>query len=356
MDQTITAAARRLKPLSMGQILDRAFRVYRQQFLLLLGIVAAFQIPLAISQLIQSQITSQMFSPSGRNNIETMTGLLMAGSLAGNAFTLLATVTTQIGYAALALICAHCYLGRPLPFRALGRRMAESIWQLLLAIALIITLNILLMAYAIFIPILGWLTGLGMLFFASVVLAPLVTPVIALEKQSALAAFGRIWALTRRRFWWVLGFGTILFFMAGILAAGPTALAIGGVQLLASDGGPPTIVMSLITTFVTLAVSVIFVPVQIAAMTIMYLDLRVRYEGFDLMLQAVDSSAPADPVTTALQDVPAGAPQTQLLTRHELFNFAALTIALWVLLALFFGALFLLIFWIVSQFGPAGGF
>ncbi|MCB0011496.1 MAG: hypothetical protein KDE34_06335, partial [Anaerolineales bacterium] len=85
----------------MGQILDRAFRVYRQQFLLLLGIVAAFQIPLAISQLIQSQITSQMFSPTGRNNIEAMAGLLTAGSMIGNAFTLLATVTTQFGYAAL---------------------------------------------------------------------------------------------------------------------------------------------------------------------------------------------------------------------------------------------------------------
>ncbi|MCB8962912.1 MAG: hypothetical protein H6651_21550 [Ardenticatenales bacterium] len=349
-------AVRTLKPLSMGQILDRAFRVYRQQFLLLLGIVAAFQIPLAISQLIQSQITSQMFSPTGRNNIEAMAGLLTAGSMIGNAFTLLATVTTQFGYAALALIVAHSYLGKPLPFGDLVKQMTESMWQILLAIVLIMVLSLLLMAYAFLIPILGWFTGLGLVFYVSVVMAPLVTPVIALEKQGALAALSRTWALTRRRFWWVLGFGTILFFMAGMLAAGPTALAIGGVQLLAGDGGPPTIVMSLVTTFVTLAVSVVFVPVQIAAMTIMYLDLRVRFEGFDLALQSAGSGGPADPVTMVLQEVPAGPTQTQLITRNELLNFAAITILLWILIALFFGALFLLIFWIISQLGPLGGF
>ncbi|MCB0029416.1 MAG: hypothetical protein KDE28_15985, partial [Anaerolineales bacterium] len=84
------------------------------------------------------------------------------------------------------------------------------------------------------------------------------------------------------------------------------------------------------------------------------LDLRVRFEGFDLALQS--AGGPADPVTMVLQEVPAGPTQTQLITRNELLNFAAITILLWILIALFFGALFLLIFWIISQLGPLGGF
>ena len=356
-----TTTAKTLVPLTMGQILDRAFRVYRQQFLLLLGIVAAFQAPMAIGQLIQGLVFNQFnqsfdaTTAAPGQGFETMFALLLAGSLVGNLFTLVTAVLTQFGYAALALIIAHSYLGDPLPFAELVRLIRENFWQIVLAIIGIIVINIMITLFAIVVPILGWFTGWGILLFYSIAVIPLVTPVVVLEKRQAFDAFRRVWDLVRQRFWWVLAFGGVLFFMAGMLTAGPALLAAGGAQLLLSDGGQPSIWVNVVTTMVGLAVGVIFIPIQIAAMVIMYLDLRVRFEGFDLTVQAEKVDGTSVEIVGMLARVPAGF-KPQFITRNEWLYFVGLNVGFLLFLAAVIGIMVLIFAAIANTLLGSGSF
>ena len=50
-----------LRPRSVGELLDQAIRLYRQNFLKFIGIVAVVQIPIGLLQLVASLITFNGF-------------------------------------------------------------------------------------------------------------------------------------------------------------------------------------------------------------------------------------------------------------------------------------------------------
>ena len=92
----MTAVAN-LKPLSIGQLLDRAIRLYRNNFLLFVGIVTLSQIPAsAFAVLLVLVTTNPAF-------IEAFSGqiyAIMAG-LVGFVAGIVSALITQIGTAAL---------------------------------------------------------------------------------------------------------------------------------------------------------------------------------------------------------------------------------------------------------------
>jgi hypothetical protein len=92
--------------------------------------------------------------------------------------------------------------------------------------------------------------------------------------------------------------------------------------------------------------SLLYLPLQATAMTVVYFDLRVRSEGLDLALQTAAPSGTETSTDSPLPEITAQS-QTAFITGTDLGYFVLLTIAgavLYVLaVSLFMGLMFLVL-------------
>jgi hypothetical protein len=166
-----------------------------------------------------------------------------------------------------------------------------------------------------------------MLAFVGGVINPLVPPVVVLEKQGAIAAVQRAWSLARRRFWPVVGYIFILGLFSLIVVNGPAAivnLLLAGV--FQSFGAPTTqlVITSIIQGLISLVFVLLYYPLQMTAFTLIYFDLRVRTEGFDLALLTLEAAGSTD--LAEVTAVPVPQTNEHLITGPDLGNFAILTL------------------------------
>jgi hypothetical protein len=318
-----------LRPLRLGELLDRAIRLYRANFLTFVGIIAVVYVPLmvlqtAASALLSSSMLGGFSTPEEIfSNSAYWIGILSTIVLGLVQFILVQGIATG----ALTRAVADNYLGRKTSILDAYRGIGKS-WLTLIGALLFLGL----IAIALFIwwlvPCIGWFTGLGMLFFLLSVVNPLVPPVVVLESQGVLDSVKRAWSLARRRFWPVLGYVLVLALFSLIVVNGPAGIVnILLVQLLPSLGDPTmTLVLtSVIQGLVSLVFVLIYYPLQMAAFTLIYFDLRVRTEGFDLALLTMEASGSTDLAETMTAPVLQG--NERLITGPELGNFAILTLA-----------------------------
>jgi hypothetical protein len=146
--------------------------------------------------------------------------------------------------------------------------------------------------------ILAALTNQGVAFAVAVLAAVIATAylacswlvapvVVVVEKMGPIAALGRAWRLSSGNRWRIFGIQVLLFILnivlsvlIGVLFGG--LVAAGGQSAQPGQLGLSTLVQSL----VNLASTIIWAPVEWIAFTVLYYDLRVRKEAFDLQLAA----------------------------------------------------------------------
>ena len=340
-------AAPALRPLSLVELLDRAIRLYRRNFLKFIAIIAVVQLPLSLVTVLLSAfmmspalaaaqpgaqprtVTSDPFAALGPGYFGAACGTVV---LAIFSFFLV----QGLANAAMTRAIADNYLGESTGFmdayRKIGPRLGAVIAVLLLYIALAVGLGLWTL-----VPCAGWLTGLGAAIFFGAVVFPLAIPAVVLEGKQPAAALRRAWDLARRRFWPTLGLVAVLVLFSFFIVSGPTYLLTYLFQLIA---GNPLIhgntalyvVQVLIQSLTSLLFSLVYTPLQLVAMTLLYFDLRVRTEGFDLAWLA--AGAAGQPGAAA--EVAASAPPTEtgnIVTWPEMAYFAVVTIGIGVLYA-----------------------
>ncbi|MBK9050504.1 MAG: hypothetical protein IPL78_06165 [Chloroflexi bacterium] len=154
-----------LRPLSVGQILDRAFRLYQGNFLTFLAIVGVVQLPLALVQVFNAA-AAQSGSPALATLVSLLAILLLLAGVLAN----------QIASAALSRAVADVYLGRPTSFAAAYRGVTPFIGNIFVTLIVTFLVGIGLLVFFL-IPCVGWTAGMGMLmFFGDIV--PMVGTVI----------------------------------------------------------------------------------------------------------------------------------------------------------------------------------
>src|SRR6266508_5844509 len=117
----------------------------------------------------------------------------------------------------------------------------------------------------------------------------LAIPALLLEDVRGLKALGRSFSLVRGRWWPTAG----ILLLANLLASA-VALGLGLLALpLLRTGGGNDFVVELAYAVFTAAANVLTIPFISALVTVIYFDLRVRKEGFDLQLMAQRIGAPA---------------------------------------------------------------
>jgi hypothetical protein len=322
-----------LRPLSPGEILDQAIRLYRRNFLTFIGIIAMVQVPLTLVQLVFSLLSLNnslqvLESPATSTPSDLFTPSYFIGIAGSLLTTLLGVILVQgIATAALTRAIAENRLGHKIGILEAYKRIGSAWLRILGALLLIILIDLALLVWFL-IPCVGWLTGLGMLTFINFAVFPLVSPIIVLEGKNPHPAMRRAWDLARRRFWWMLGFVVILYLFAQLVISGPAMLLswILGLALPQQLGiGSGTLIATMINSLVTMLMGLIYLPVQLSAITLLYFDLRVRTEGFDLLLRANEEASPGADILLLTSQAPPPASDA-IITVREWGYFAAMTI------------------------------
>lgn len=240
-----------LRPLSLGEVLDVAFGLYRSRFAPLLVIAVVCQlIPVCLAVYLQV---------SSETDLHLMLRL---------GYYLIAVVLGSIGVAASTFVVSDAYLGRETSAADALARAAPLIGRLVV-ISFLLSLVVGVGLILLIVP--------GLIFLAGLLLSTVVA--VIESPPSATAALNRSWALTK-------GYkGKVLLTMivAGLLLAVPgIALGVVGGLFGAAVNQPAALWF-----FVLPLVFQIFVyPFVYVVQTVLYYDLRVRKEGFDLDLLA----------------------------------------------------------------------
>lgn len=344
-----TQAQPTLRPLRLGELLDRAIRLYRGNFLTFIGIIAVVYVPLMVLQtaanaLLSSSMVNNMTSPDEIfSNYGYWIGMASMLILIFVQFILVQGIATG----ALTRAVADNYLGKKTGILDAYRGIGKS-WLTLIGALLLVGIMVFALMIWFLVPCIGWFTGLGMIMFLTAVVSPLVPPAVVLENQDVINAVKRAWSLARRRFWPVLGSIFVLYLFSLIVVNGPAAIAnLLLTQIFPSfgDRAMQLVLTSIVQGLISLVFVLIYYPLQMTAFTLIYFDLRVRTEGFDLAVLTMEASGSTD-LAEAIT-VPAPQVNEPLITGAELGNFVILTLAgigLYILFTAFIAAIMLFLF------------
>lgn len=255
-----------IRPMSLGEVLDRTFSLYKGNFLLLTGIMAVPMVfKLAYSIGIEWFQRMSALAQAGRG---PSLAVIMTG--AAGAF-ILALFTWMLQSAATAgtiVAVSETYLGRRVTVSEAYRPVRKRIFRLML----------LLLAT-------GLLCGLGfiLLIIPGIILlcrTAVVTPVMMLEDEDVGGSISRSMELTKG-----FAFQVFLIFLlvwvisvvAGMLVAAPITFAITAMKLKTIP-----FYVAVLQHLATFVVEVLVTPIGSIAFSLMYYNLRVRKEAFDL--------------------------------------------------------------------------
>ncbi|HVF74137.1 MAG TPA: hypothetical protein VM938_03745 [Acidimicrobiales bacterium] len=267
-----------LRPLGVGEILDVAIKLYRNRFLTLVKAVAVVVAPV---HFLSALVELSLVEPLDREEFSTIdpaTGLPEVDVEQIWAFVAAAIVLGFAGYLATQLatgaafrIVSATYLGEDVDWPESLRFARKRLWAL-------IWLSILMG----FVIVIGFLFCIvpGIYLWAAFSVA---IPVLFVENVRGTRALKRSRSLTKGR-WWPVAAVVFLGFLLGVIVSG---MLTGVVELAlgATDSDIVAVVVGAIGA--TLAGAVV-TPFTAAVATVLYFDLRVRKEGFDVELLARD--------------------------------------------------------------------
>lgn len=253
----MTASVPPLRALTLGELLDVGFGLYRSRFVPLLTIAIVVHIlPTLIGVYLQT--AEQAFS-------------LWPVTLA---YLLVEVILSSLGVAATTNVISDAYLGHDITAGEALRRAVPLLWRLIV------------------ISLLTWLlVGIGLILMivpGFILLSGLLLSSVAMvveRPDRATGAMARSWELTRGDRG--KAFGTVL--VAFLLLFVPIA-AVGGIWQAVT---PAASWNSPIPDVVTSILQVLVYPYVYSVTTLLYYDMRIRKEGFDLELLAAAAGAPA---------------------------------------------------------------
>lgn len=314
--------AAELRPLSLGELLDRTFTLYRNNFWLFVGIMAipaSFGIP--VNYLLLS-FQGAMLSAPGKPPQMPSPGLIIGAAAGYFAYLILVISVYAIAVAAVTHAVSEAYLGRGSTVRASYRSIEGKFWRLIGVV-----FNIAIRIFGILILVMMVVGGVGGVLIAATaasagqaVMAAAIglfvillygfgiaaavylalryavsIPALMLENLSVLAAVRRSVQLTRGRrghifiaflLAWIVGLVGYIVFQAPFSIATmidffssrhlPTWLALA-TAVAGAVGGATT------------------GPISMIVLVLCYYDTRIRKEAFDLqfMMASLDRPSPA---------------------------------------------------------------
>jgi len=268
---TPEATRPRLRPLSLGEILDVSIKICLAHWRTLLKAVLVVVVPVQIaSTILTADYTVSSFDfSSSKTSDQTIDEL--------NQYLGGVAISSLLQLCAVLLATAAC-------FRAIAQAyLGETTdWRSSLSFALHLAPSLLLLTL---------LYVLGVLLGTAFFLAPgiwlyvawaFAMPALLVEGLRGRKALRRSFELVQGRWWRTFGVIVVGFILAGIISTVVQGAFLIGI-VVGADNDALVLVLATIAGIVGAAVST---PFQAALLTVLYFDLRVRKEGFDLELLA----------------------------------------------------------------------
>ena len=275
----------RLRPLSIGDLLDEGVRLYRRNWIQLVTIAAIVTVPIATLQFGFTFLSASAMWPTGTTRYSGDSWLI--GQVGQMIVGLIDGVLSGLMLGAMIYVAGQSYLGHRVPT---GQAYRYSIRRYLVTLGASILTGLLLFALVLasIIPCVGWLGGPPVIAFVMVNLSVLIVPVVMLEGKGVGASMRRSWALAKSQFWRILLVVVVLYLFGLALVGGPTYVASLLVLLLTQNPALLAFVSVATSTLVNLAAT----PIQGVCLTLLYYDARIRREAFDLAMLIGDESPP----------------------------------------------------------------
>jgi hypothetical protein len=301
-------AAVDLRPMSLGEVLDRTFSLYKQNFWLFAGIVSLPYLLLLLVNVAVAQMGNGASAVGQKGGLPSAS--MIAGVAAGGVIVLIFYfLLTGAAHAATIFAVSDLYLGRLPSLRNSYSRVGTKVFRILL---LFFFIGLIVGGGFVVIGLVGAflrspvILGLGMiigviLLFVLLCRTAVAIPVAMLEDSGAARAISRSFELTK-------GYGFqifLIFLLVALLSYVGILIFQAPFMYLEADALKAHQTLSLgmvvLKNLCAFLSEVLVGPIGTIAFSLMYYNLRVRKEAFDVQhLMASLGSQPAPGAPSAI--------------------------------------------------------
>jgi len=263
----------RFEPMTTGVLLDRAFRLYTGNFALMLGISAAAYVPFYFIMLV--------IESSLGGNLPSRQGGLAAVLFQVVFLILWASIAFPMASGATTYAISERYLGNPVTIGDALRRGLSHFWPLSIA-QINATIRVMFGFLLLIVPGILWMLSYS-----------LIVPVILIEGQKAIPSLRRSRDLIKGYRGKTFCILLVVNLLQLVLAGGVGVIA---GMLFSSQGGSGAILSSALNNLL----SIFLTPLGIIAAILLYYDMRIRKEGFDLEMLSRAMATELQPLAVAV--------------------------------------------------------
>jgi len=311
--KSAAAAALHMRPMSIGELVDRAVTLFLRNFVPLLSLLAVVIVPLAIIQYFQFHdflvqyfelLRHSISNPSTPPDVSKLQTSVLAAENWSGLYYLFLFIGMPFANAAVVIGISRAYLGGQVRFTDC---YAKALQRWLYVLVLIVLWTVALaMAFAVLIPVtivgavlIGGLTALLKTFgavLAAIVIILAVLAMIVVALMGYMAFAGSFVAVMLERIdplrAFLLGFSRMFghgLFWRSVLVALALLLFSLGASLVAGGTGALLFWITKSPSFFIImsqVANLLFTAFGFVVVALYYYDIRIRQEGFDLNLLA----------------------------------------------------------------------
>jgi len=266
----MVSATSNFKERDLGGIVDELFRVYLRDFLPFLGVIAVAGIPIAV-------IGTALGWYASAYSLEKTDELTILFFLIA-VLVVVSTLAYLLMSAAITYAVAGHYCGNRIAIRQAYRFAWHRLGSLIGA-TLLVGLAVLAMSITII--------GIPAAIYFGLTWAFIVQTVV-LEGRSARKSLSRSSFLVKKAWWRVLGILIILGLIESVLSGASGGIVGFITGLIGGAVGAGGLLIELVSSFAGGLAGIVFMPVSLIGGTLLYFDLRIRKEGYNLEIMAHD--------------------------------------------------------------------
>ena len=262
-------------PLTFLELLRRTFRIYRENFWTIIGLVAFVTIPISLLNIIISPQPLAALTASTVTDTPDMSGLLL---------NLLGLLQAVLITAPLTYLVSEYLFGHKLSIGEAFSGVSHRFTQIGCGV-LLIGFAVGLLAIIITFVVIAFPPALvfsGVLLHIIIATSALMFPVLTLENIGASAAFSRSWSLGKRRFWAAFGVGLIAVLISILISS-----VLSGIIAVGLTTASPHMninVQFLMISIISDIVGIFVTPISPIAFTLMYYNIRATTENLNELL------------------------------------------------------------------------
>ncbi|HEY6957263.1 MAG TPA: hypothetical protein VI814_00380 [Candidatus Limnocylindria bacterium] len=286
--------APQLRQLGIGDIIDRVFALYRSRPLVFFALAAP---PYLVLTLVFIAIGATHIETLNQVSSDVLAERPLSPAVAADFFSTVVTLTIVGGLAAILLLSVQIaslvdavsarYLGRRVDLgtsfvnglRAAPRLIAAAfVLFVLFCVLWVVVFIVMAVSNSVLVVLVMAIAGTVATFYIAA--SSLVMPVVAtVEGVGPIGALRRSFWLAGGNRWRIIGVQLLLFILNVVVSSLLSAVLVG---TFVTD----PVLRGSLQTIVNAIATIAWAPVEWGAFTILYYDLRVRHEAFDLQLAA----------------------------------------------------------------------